>query len=78
MVAGHCDTRNLAWHGRPDMTGRPLLLTITAICAVLLGDPFQPSASAWNEEDFERKPSRSYVLSEGDDVIGQLRGHRVR
>lgn len=56
------------------MTGRQL--AAAAVCAAVLAGP--PHAIAWEEEHFYEKPSTSYVVSEGDDVIGRLRVQRVK
>jgi L,D-transpeptidase ErfK/SrfK len=37
-----------------------------------------PVASAWNEEDFQRKPSLSYSVIDGESMIGELQGYRIR
>jgi L,D-transpeptidase ErfK/SrfK len=59
------------------MTRRLRFLGVSVICSLVLSGPLQPSAWAWEEADFEQKPSRSYVVS-GDDVVGRLRAHRIK
>jgi L,D-transpeptidase ErfK/SrfK len=37
-----------------------------------------PVASAWVEEDFQRKPSLSYSVVDGESLIGELQAYRIR
>jgi len=35
-------------------------------------------ASAWVEEEFQRKPSLAYTVADGESVVGELQAYRIR